>query len=249
MGDALQRVLDRVGKVVHGIDAPLIALPVVAHVVDAVDDGIAHVEVAAGQVDLGPQRHRAVGELPRPHAGEQVQALLNGPVTVGGHGWDADISAVGLEFLRRQLAHVGQPLLDEQHRLTVVLLKVVGAVEEAVAPVKAQPVDVLLDGLHKLLVLLGGVGVVHSQVAQAVVLLGSAEVDGQRLAVSDVQVAVGLRRETGVDGHSLELTTLCDVLVDEIQDKVFAGLLRFGGLDFLGHDLSHTPCMSLFVFA
>ena len=83
VGDALQRVLDGVGKVVHGVDAPLVALPVVAHVVDAVDDGVAHVEVAAGQVDLGPQRHGTVGELPGPHAGKQVQALLHGPVAVG----------------------------------------------------------------------------------------------------------------------------------------------------------------------
>ena len=238
VGDALQRVLDGVGKVVHGIDAPLIALPVVAHVVDAVDHRVAHIEVAAGQVDLGPKGHRAVGELPCAHPGEEVQALLHRPVTVGGHGRDADVSAVGLELLRRQLADIGQALFDEQDGLAVVLLKVIRAVEEPIAPVEAQPVDVLLDGLYELLVLLGGVGVVHPQVAQAVVFLRRAEVDGQGLAVADVQIAVRLRRKTGVDGHSLELTTLCDVLVDEIQDKVFAGFLRYGGLDVLGHCLT-----------
>ena len=244
VGDALQRILNRMREVVHGINAPLVSLPVVAHVVDTVDDRIAHIEVTAGQVDLGPQRHGAVGELPGPHTGEQVQALLDGPIPVGRYGGDADVAAVGLELLRCQLAHIGQPLFDQQHRLAVVLLKVVAAVEEPVAPVEAQPVDVLLDGLHEFLVLLGGVRVVHTQVAQAVIPLGGAEVDGQRLAVSNMQIAVGLRRETGVDGHSLELTTLCDVLVDEIDNEVFAGLLRFGGLDFLGHDLSHTPCIS-----
>ena len=242
VGDALQRVLNGMGKVVHGIDAPLVALPVVAHVVDTVDHRVAHIEVAAGQVDLGPQRHSAVGEFPGAHTGEQIQTLLHRPVAVGGHGGDADVAAVGLELLRRQLAHIGQPLLDEQHRLPVVLLKIVAAVEEPVAPVEAQPVDVLLDGLHKLLVLLGGVGVVHAQVAQAVVPLGGAEVDGQRLAVSDVQIAVRLRRETGVNGHSLELTTLCDVLVDKVQDKVPAlrYLLRLRGIGllFLGHCLT-----------
>ena len=55
-----------------------------------------------------------------------------------------------------------------------------------------------------------------------------------------MQIAVGLRRETGVDGHALELTTLCDVLVDELMDKVFAlGLLGQRGLVFLGH-VSHS---------
>jgi hypothetical protein len=90
-------------------------------------------------------------------------------------------------------------------RVLVGLLEIVGAVEEAVAPVEAQPVDVLLDGVHKLGVLLGGVGVVHAQVADAAELFGGAEVDAQRLAVADVQIAVRLRREAGVHLHALKL--------------------------------------------
>ena len=244
VGDALQRVLNGMGKVVHREDAPLGALPVVVDEADAVDDGVAHVEVAAGQVDLGAEGHLALLHLAVLHLLKQPQVLLDGPVTVGGHGGDADVAAVGLKLLRRQLADVGKALLDELHRVLIVLLEIVGAIEEPVAPVEAQPVDILLDGVHILGVLLGGVGVIHAQVAQAVVPLSGAEVDAQGLAVADMQIAVRLRREAGVDGHSLELTTLCDVLVDEIDNEVFAGLLRFGGLDFLGHDLSHTPCMS-----
>ena len=53
VGDALQSVLDGVGKVVHGIDAPLGALAVVVDEADAVDDGVPEVQIAAGQVDLG----------------------------------------------------------------------------------------------------------------------------------------------------------------------------------------------------
>ena len=102
--------------------------------------------------------------------------------------------------------------------------------------------DILLNGVHILGVLLGGIGIVHAQIAQTAVLLGRTEVDAQRFAVADVQIAVRLRRETGVNGHSLELTTLCDVLVDKIVDKVFAlrYLLGFGGigLSFLGHFLT-----------
>ena len=41
--------------------------------------------------------------------------------------------------------------------------------------------------------------------------LGGAEVDGQRLAVSNMQIAVRLRRETGVDGHSPVSYTHLDV--------------------------------------
>ena len=113
------------------------------------------------------------------------------------------VAAVVLELLGGQLADVGQALLDEVHGQLVGLLKVVGAVEEAVAPVEAQPVDVLLDGVHVLRVLLGGVGVVHAQVADAAEFLGGAEVDGQGLAVADVEIAVGLRGEPGVDRFPL----------------------------------------------
>ncbi len=96
--------------------------------------------------------------------------------------------------------------------------------------------DVLLDGLDVLHVLLGGVGVIHTQVAQAAVLLGGAEVDAQGLTVADVQVAVGLRGKTGMDGHALEPATLRDVLVDELMNEILAfGLLGQESLRFLGH--------------
>ena len=91
--------------------------------------------------------------------------------------------------------------------------------------------DVLLNGVHVLGVLLGGVGVVHAQVAQAAVLLGGAKVDGQGLAVADVEVAVGLGGKAGVDSHALILPALSDVLVDEIVDKVLA----HGGIQLLRH--------------
>ena len=231
VGDPLQRVLQGVGEVVHGVDAPLVPLAVVVHVVDAVEHRVAHVEVAAGQIDPGPQGHGPVGELAGTHPGEEVQRLLDGPVAEGRAGGGVHVAAVLLKLLGGQLAHVGQALFDELHGVLVHLLKVVGGEEEAAAPVVAQPVDVLLDGLHVLHVLLGGVGVVHAQVAQAAVLLGGAEVHEDRLGMADVQVAVGLRREPGVDGHALELTTLGDVLVNEIMDEV----LRHGGFQLFWH--------------
>ena len=231
MSDALDGILQGVGEVVHGGDAPLVPLPVVMHVVDAVDHRIPHVEVAAGQVDLGPQGVFAVGELTGPHPGEEIQGLLDGPVPPGGAGGGVHVAPVLLELLGGELAHVGQALLDELHGVAVHLLKIVGGEVETVAPVVAQPVNVLLDGLHVLHVLLGGVGVVHAQVAQSAVLLGGAEVHEDRLGMADVQVAVGLRGEPGVDGHALELTTLGDVLVDEIMDEV----LRHGGVPLFWH--------------
>ena len=72
MGDTLQGVLNGVSEVIHGIDAPLVAGAVVRHVLDAVDGRVAHIEVAAGQVDLGAEGHSAIGEFTGPHPSEQI---------------------------------------------------------------------------------------------------------------------------------------------------------------------------------
>ena len=71
--DALERVLNGVGKVVHRVDAPLVALTVMVHIADAVDDRIAHIEVAGGQVDLRAQGAAALGKFAVLHALEEVK--------------------------------------------------------------------------------------------------------------------------------------------------------------------------------
>ena len=97
--------------------------------------------------------------------------------------------------------------------------------------------DILLDGVHELGVLLGGVSVVHAQVADPAELLGRTEVDDEGLAVADMQVAVGLGREAGVDLHPGAAAPLGNILLDELVDKVLALSLFQGGLDLIGHGL------------
>ena len=240
VGDALQGVLDGVGKVVHGEDAPLGALAVMLDIPNTVEHRVPHIEVAAGQVDLGPEGILTFGELPILHTLEQVQGLLNGSVPPGRAGGGVHIAPVLLELLRRELTHIGQALFDEAYRQLIGLVKIVAAVEEAVAPVETKPVDVLLDGLHKLGVLFGGVRVVHPQVADAAELLRRAKVDDQRLAVPDVQIAVGLRRKTGMDLHPGAPSAGGNVLRNKLMDKILAGsrALRSGGAidPFFSHD-------------
>ena len=231
VGNVLHRVLDGMGKVIHGIDAPLVAGGVVRHVVDAVDRRVPHIKVAGGQVDLRAEGHRAVWELARLHPAEEVQALLHGAVAVGRAGRSRQIAAVFTHLLRGQLADVGQTLPDQLLGAFVHLVEILGGVVEAVAPVEAEPVDILLDGLHVLNVFLRGVGVVHAEVAQAAELLRRAEVDAKSLAVADVQITVGLRREAGVDGHAGVLSALGNILLNESVDKI----LVFVVPDFFCH--------------
>ena len=145
---------------------------------------------------------------------------------------------MGLEFLGGKLADVGKALLNELHSVLVHLIKVVRGVEEPVPPVKAQPVDVLLDSLHELHVLLGGVGVVHPQIAQPTILLRRTKVDDQGLAVADMEVAVGLRRKTGMDFHPGVLSAGSDVLINKIVDKI----LCHDRLHFFRHG-PHAPSL------
>ena len=70
--DAFQCVFDRMCEVVHRIDAPLCACSVMRQVIDPVDNGISHVEVAGCEIDLGAERHLAVLEFAGSHSLEEV---------------------------------------------------------------------------------------------------------------------------------------------------------------------------------
>ena len=188
----------------------------VLDVADAVEHGVAHIEVAGGEVDLRTQGILALRELAGAHAREQIEVFLDRAVAPGADGGGVHIAAVFAELLRRQLAHIGKPFFNQLHGVFVILLEVVRAEEEPVAPVKAEPVDILLNGFHKLVVLLGGVRVVHAQVADAAEFFGRSEIDAQCLAV-----AVRLGRETGVDGLTGEAAAGRKILFDKGFDKVF----------------------------
>ena len=100
------------------------------------------------------------------------------------------------------------------------MLKIFGSVIEAVVPVKSQPCNVLFDSVNVLNILLGGVGVVHSQVADSVVFFCGAEVDANRLCVTNVKISVRLGRKTGVNAFSLISAALGDILVNKIVNEV-----------------------------
>ena len=85
---------------------------------------------------------------------------------------------------------------------------------------EAQPVDIALDGLNVLGIFLGGVGIVKAQVALTAVLFGSQEVHDQRLAVTDVHIAVGFRRKTGVDAL---IAAALQVFFHSFPDKIGLG--------------------------
>jgi len=99
------------------------------------------------------------------------------------------------------------------------LLEVVRRVVQVLAPVEAQPADIGLDAVDELLLLLDGVRVVEAEVRPSAELGGDAEVQADRLGVADVEVAVGLRRESRDDAR---VPASAQVRGDDVTDEVRA---------------------------
>ena len=200
-----------------------------AHVRNAVDDRVSHVHVRRGHVDLRAEHLFPVGELAFGHAVEEVEVLLDGTLPVravlAGLGQRA---AVFTDLVGRQVVDIGQTLPDEKDGLLVHVVEVVGGVVQ-VRVVVPEPLDVLGDGVRVFGVFLAGVRVVHPQVADAVIFLRCVEVDVDRLRVADVQVAVRLRREPGLD---VVVRAGLEVRVNEVVDKVRGRCGRIQGFFF-----------------
>lgn len=150
--------------------------------------------IFACHVYLGTKHLFAVCKLALGHAAEEVEILLDRTVAVGavfaGLGQGAAVFAY---FIGRQVADIRLALLDELYRALVEEVKIARGIIYLV-PLVAEPLDILFNGVDVFDILLGGVGVVETEVANAAVLLGNAEIDANSLCVADMQVAVRLRR-------------------------------------------------------
>src|SRR5688500_7927365 len=101
-----------------------------------------------------------------------------------------------------------------------------------VGPPGNQPAYIGSNRIDVFDLLLGWIGVIHSQVALAAVLAGDTDVQADGFGMTDVKIAVGLGRETG---DNLRVTPSSDVRSDDIADEI-VGRRRSGGHVWLvGH--------------
>ena len=216
--DVLERIRQRMREIVHRVDAPFVAGPLVRDVADAVQGRVAQVHVGRCHVDLRPQHVFAVPEFARAHAPEQVHILRDAAITIravrAGLGQG---SAVRANFLGTQRVHVRESHFNEFFGRLVQLLEIVRRVRQAVSPVETEPVHVLLDGVDVFLLFLVGIGVVIPQVGTSARLGGDAEIQAYRHDVADVQIAVGLRRKPRND---FVVLAGLEVVMDDLADKV-----------------------------
>lgn len=201
--DVLQRINQAVGEVVGRVDLPLVGSSVVGSVEHSVGHQIPHLGVGVVEILLHSQNSLSglVGTVP--HLSELRQVLLHGSVSPGRRHSLSSSSTLrdtsrSLHLLGGLVADKGTSALNELLSKVVQLLEVVRRVGDLVG-LETQPLNGLSNGSEEPLLLSLGVGVVESQVALSVVELGVAKVDGDGLGVSDMEVSVRLRGESGED--------------------------------------------------
>ena len=221
MGNALDSILNRVRKVIHGIDAPFVALVVMGAVQNPVKCGVAHIDVRRSHIDFRTEGAASVRKLAFFHAAEQVKVLLNAAAAVGtvnaGFGQRA---AVFADFILVKITDICLAVFDEFYRKFVTFVEIIAAVAELI-PIEAQPTDILFDCINKFDILLGRIGIVIAKIAFAAEAFGCCKIYPKSLCVADMKITVRLGREARFN-NGAALHILKNELLDEIAGfKVF----------------------------
>ena len=137
-----------------------------------------------------------------------------------GRPGSTETAPIVLDLLVAQMVDVRLPLTDELLGQLVHLVEIIGRVQGSVPKGKAEPVDVRHDGVDVLDAFGERVGVIEAKVAMAAILLGHAEVEADRLGVTDVQIAVRLRRKAGDD--AAVMLARAQVVLDDLADEIRA---------------------------
>src|SRR3954466_5437913 len=96
-------------------------------------------------------------------------------------------------------------------------LEIVGRVIEVLAPVIAEPADVVLDRINIFLLLFGRIGIVETKGTAAAELLGHTEIEPDRLGMAEMEIALRLRGKTR---HRRRVPLGSEVGPDDVADEV-----------------------------
>ncbi|KAI3476291.1 hypothetical protein L1887_62128 [Cichorium endivia] len=234
VADVFEAIDKTVGKVVGRVDAPVLARAVMRGLEHTVGDEVPHLRIAILNVLLHAERDLAGRVFAVLHVFKILERLLDGTVAEarGLAGAALGTATLLLDLFWRRVVDVGLSALDELDGELVEPLEVVARVGD-LEGFEAEPTDGFEDA-GKVLFLLGfGVGVVVAEVAEAAVVTGKAKVDGDGLAVTDVEESVGFWWESRHD-HAL---CGCEVLLFEfgLDLRILAGLVEVGEEALLEH--------------
>ena len=170
---------------------------------DTVQQRIAEHHVRMGHVDLGAEHLLAVSIFAGLHLAEEPEVLLDAAVAVG--AFDTGLvhgTAMQPDFFLGLVINIGQSPLDQLFGPLVKLVEIVGCIQFLI-PLESQPLDVLLDGIYIFDIFLDRVGIVVTEVGLTAIFLRQTEIQANALGMSQMQVAVRLRRETRHDALDL----------------------------------------------
>ena len=214
----LNGILDGMGKVIHGINAPLIAGVMMRHAGHTVNHRVSHVDVGRCHVDFCTQHLLTVLVKTVLHIFKQRQIFLHGTIPVRAVlSGRIEVSPVFPDLLRRQITDIGLSFFDQLHRAFVHGVKIIGSKEQPVLEVGSQPFYICNDGFHIFGFFLRGIGIVKTEVEFSSILLCKTIVQKNGLGMSDMKIAVGLRREPGLD---VVIYSLRQILVDFLFDEI-----------------------------
>src|SRR5580700_6179969 len=103
MGHPFDIIAQAVCEIIHRVNTPPVASPVMRSMPNPVEHGVAHPDVRRLHVDLGPKRGMTVGKLTCAHALEQAHVFLRRALTK----WTLlSAYAVAVSVRRREVVHV-----------------------------------------------------------------------------------------------------------------------------------------------
>ena len=224
VGDPFDRIALAVRPIVHRVNAPSVTGSMVMSVHDAIENRIAKIQVGRRHIDLGPQCFGSVWEFPFFHSGKEVQILFDRTIAIWAIAtWLRQSSSVLAHLIRIKVANKGDPLANQLTCPVVKLFKIIGSVQQFI-PLEAEPIDVRFDRIDVLLTFLGRIRIVEPKVAVPAVGFGQAEIEADTFGVPDVQIAVGLRRESRIDSPTDKFLLASKILFDFDFDEVLVGI-------------------------
>ena len=153
------------GKIIRGVNIPLIPCALMGHFLNPVKHWVTHVNVRRGDIDLRPQCHGTFIHFTTAHPLQHGQIFTDRSImkrTVSaGTGQRATIFT---HLLPVEFTDKGFTLLYQIHRPGVELIKIIRCIAGFSRPIKTEPSNVLNDCINEDLILFFWVCIIKSQI-------------------------------------------------------------------------------------
>ena len=203
MGYAFEVVALSMCEVIHRISFPSGARAMVRMVHYTINDRIAEVHVRIRHVNFGTEHHSTFCYFTCIHLLEQGETFFYWAVAVGTFHTRLGRSTFLLcDLLGSLLVNICFTFFNEADGKVPQLLEVIGRIV-FITPLVTQPLNIFLDGFYIFHIFLGRIGIIETQIADAIVVGCNTKIKANSLGVTDVEVSVGFGRET-----RLHLTTV-----------------------------------------